>query len=185
MSARRPRAALIVIDVINGFDFPEAPALLREAMRAGPRIAALARRFRAARLPVVYANDNQGKWRSNFQQVVAACTHADAPGAALAQMLLPERQDYSVLKPQQSAFHDTPLEALLRDLRVREVVLTGLAGDGCVLASALDANMRKFALRVPSDCCASVTRGRNERALRVLRDSLHVSTARGESLRLG
>ena len=183
MPASRPRrAALVIVDVMNRFDFPEAPGLLRQARLAGPRIAALARRFRAARWPVVYANDNHGKWRSNFTQVVAACAHADAPGAALATLLMPEPSDYFVLKPEQSAFFATPMEDLMRSLRLRSVVLTGLAGDGCVLASALGANMRGFEVRVPSDCCASPTRARNERALAVLRDSLQISTARGASI---
>lgn len=182
MPARPRRAALIVIDVINRFDFPEAPGLLREALRAAPRIAALARRFRAARWPVVYANDNHGKWRSNFQQVIAACAHEGAPGAPLARALAPAPSDYFVLKPEQSAFFATPMEDLLRDLRVRDVVLAGLAGDGCVLATAVDANMRGFGVRVPSDCCASPTRARNQRVLAVLRDSLQIPTGRGASV---
>ena len=185
MPPKSKRAALIVIDVINRFDFPEAPGLLRQARRAGPRIAALARRFRAVRWPVIYANDNHGKWRSNFAQVVQACSHEGAPGAWLARLLAPERQDYFVLKPEQSAFFGTPMEDLLRDLRLREVVLTGIAGDGCVLATAVDANMRGFGVRVPSDCCASPTKLRNDRVLAVLRDSLQIPTARGASVPVG
>lgn len=183
--AKPRRAALIVIDVINRFDFPEAPGLLRQSRRAGPRIAALARRFRAARWPVIYANDNHGKWRSNFAQVVQACSHEGAPGAWLARLLAPEPQDYFVLKPEQSAFFATPMEDLLRDLRLREVVLAGIAGDGCVLATAVDANMRGFHVRVPSDCCASPTKARNDRVLAVLRDSLQIPTARGASVAVG
>lgn len=179
------RSALVIIDVINRFDFPEAPGLLRQARAAGPRIAALRRRFHAARWPVIYANDNHGKWRSNFARVVQACSHDGAPGAWLARLLAPEPQDYFVLKPEQSAFFRTPLEGLLRDLRLRRVVLAGLAGDGCVLASAIEANMHGFEVRVPADCCASASKARNERVLQVLRDSLQVSTARGASVPVG
>jgi nicotinamidase-related amidase len=179
------RSALIVIDVMNRFDFPQAPALLRQARPAGARIEALRQRYHAAGWPVIYANDNHGKWRSNFAKVVQACAHDGAPGAWLARLLEPTPQDYFVLKPEQSAFHDTPMEGLLRDLKIRRVVLAGLAGDGCVLATALDANMRGFEVRVPSDCCASPTRARNERALRVLRDSLQISTSRGAAVPVG
>jgi nicotinamidase-related amidase len=179
------RSALVIIDVINRFDFPEAPGLLRQARLAGPRIATLRRRYHAAGWPVIYANDNHGKWRSNFASVVQACSHEGAPGAWLARLLVPEPQDYFVLKPEQSAFFATPMEGLLRDLKIRRVVLAGLAGDGCVLATALDANMHGFEVRVPSDCCASATRARNDRMLRVLRDSLQISTARGASVPVG
>jgi len=180
-----PRAALVVIDVINRFDFPEAPGLLRQVRPVAPRIAALRRRFHAAGWPVIYANDNHGKWRSNFAQVVQACAREDAPGAWLAQALAPVAEDYFVLKPEQSAFFATPMEDLLRDMKLRHVVLTGIAGDGCVLATALDANMRGFGVRVPGDCCASPTAVRNRRALELLRDSLQISTARGASIRVG
>lgn len=182
---RTARAALVVIDVINRFDFPEAPGLLRQSRPMVPRIAALRRRFHGAGWPVVYANDNHGKWRSNFAQVVQACSHDAAPGAWMARALAPAPEDYFVLKPEQSAFFATPLDDLLRDLRIRRVVLAGIAGDGCVLASAIDANMRGFEVRVPADCCASPTAGRNARALAVLRDSLQISTARGASVPVG
>ena len=179
------RSALVIIDVINRFDFPEAPGLLRQARLAGPRIAALRRRYHAARWPVIYANDNHGKWRSNFAKVVQACAHDGAPGAWLARLLAPAPEDYFVLKPEQSAFFGTPLQGLLRDLRLRRVVLAGLAGDGCVLATAIEANMHGFEVRVPSDCCASASKARNQRVLQVLRDSLQVSTARGASVPVG
>ena len=186
MARPRPqRAALVVIDVMNRFDFPEAPGLLRQVRPVAPRIAALARRFRAARWPVIYANDNHGRWRSNFAQVIEACARPGAPGAWLAQQLLPEPNDYFVLKPEQSAFFATPMEDLLRDLRIRRVVLTGIAGDGCVLASALGAKMRDLDVRVPSDGCASATRARNARALALLRDSMQIATPRGASIDVG
>jgi nicotinamidase-related amidase len=59
--------ALVLIDVINDFDFPLAEALLRYALPAAKRIAALKERARRARIPAIYANDNFGQWRSDFR----------------------------------------------------------------------------------------------------------------------
>lgn len=183
MPMPKPRTALVLIDVIHPFDFVGGQRLLREAMQVAPAIGRLTRRARAARRPVIYANDNRGQWRSNFSQVVAACASPDARGADFVGPLAPAHDDYFVLKPQQSAFFATPLEDLLRDLKVRRLVLVGLAGDGCVLATAIDATMRDYEVLVPSDCIASLSATRTQRALSVLRHAWRVSTVRCSALR--
>ena len=60
----------------------------------------------------------------------------------MAQLLKPDDEDYFVLKPKQSAFYGTTLDTLLRSLGTTTVILTGIAGDNCVLFSANDAYMR-------------------------------------------
>lgn len=49
------------------------------------------------------------------------------------------------------------------------MILSGIAGDSCVLASAFDARMRGFAAIVPQDCTASNTAKRNRNAIAVMR----------------
>ena len=182
-STETSASALLLVDVINRMDFPEGPALLRQALRIADTLVRLKRRWQRARLPVVYANDNHGQWRSNFSQVVAACVADDAPGAAFVRQLRPDPDDYFVLKPQQSAFFASPLHDLLDHLRVRRLVIAGLAGDGCVLATAIDANMRGFHCHVPADCTASPTLDRNRRALRILKDAMRISVGASRTVR--
>lgn len=167
--ARKPHSALIIIDMINALDFPEGPRLLRQAIPAARRIALLKRRLKAAGIPAIYVNDNFTHWREDFGELVAICSQDDALGAPLARTLPPEQDDYSILKPQQSIFYNTPLEVLLRQLGAGTVVLTGIAGDACVLASAFDARMRNLDVVVPQDCTASVTAQRNRNAMAVLK----------------
>jgi nicotinamidase-related amidase len=176
------RAALLIIDMINPLDFPGADAMRTQALPAARAIARLKKRMKADGSPVVYVNDNFTHWLNDFRELVAICSQPDAPGAPLTRALAPEHDDYLVLKPKHSGFYATPLEVLLAQLEVRRVVVTGIAGDGCVLATALDAHMRDFEVAVPSDCCASMTRERNTRALALLRDSIHVDTRRGARL---
>ena len=83
-------------------------------------------------------------------------------------MLQPDAEDYFVLKPKQSAFYGTTLDTLLRGLRTRTVILTGIAGDNCVLFSANDAYMRDLKLFIPADCVASETSEQNDQALRLM-----------------
>ncbi len=151
----RSGQALILIDVINDFDFPRAELLLRYALPAAKRIAALKERIKRSRIPVIYANDNFGRWRSDFRQQIEHCMNR--PGRAIVEMLKPDDDDYFVLKPMHSAFFSTTLEVLLERLQVQRLVLTGFAADICVLYTANDAYMRDFNVAVPSDCVASET----------------------------
>ena len=177
------RTALLLIDVINPLDFPEADQLLQSALPAARRIAALTARARAAGLPVVYVNDNFGRWRSDFRQVVEACEQEDCKGRPIAQLLRPQDEDYFVLKPKHSGFFSSTLELLLAKLRARQVVLTGFAGNICVLFTANDAYMRDLELVVPRDCCASNTAHDNEHALTQMRTLLKAETAPSQALR--
>ena len=73
-----------------------------------------------------------------------------------------------MLKPKQSAFFGTTLDVLLRTLGTDTVILTGIAGDNCVLFSANDAYMRDLKLHIPADCVASNTERDNEYALKLM-----------------
>jgi len=165
---RSGRTALLLVDVISAFDFDGGDRLLRFARRAAPRVRALRDAFARREAPVVYCNDNFGQWRSDFRQVIERCVAPDARGSDVAQLLRPREDDYFVLKPKHSAFFATPLDVLLRCLEVRAIVICGFAGDGCVLATALDAHMRDYRVSVAGDATASQSLARNRRALRDL-----------------
>jgi nicotinamidase-related amidase len=63
-------------------------------------------------------------------------------------------------------------------------VLTGLAGNICVLFTAHDAYMRDYRLVVPADCVASETRRQNQQALRVMHTLLKADVTPSIRLRL-
>jgi nicotinamidase-related amidase len=158
-ASSKPGVALVLVDVINGFDFPGSKALVAAASRAAPRIETLAARARASGVPVIYVNDNFGKWRSDFEATVRAFTADDQPPPvrAIAERLRPRPSDYFVLKPQHSGFFGTSLDLLLEHLGARTLVIAGFAANLCVLFTANDAHMRGFHLAVPSDCTAANT----------------------------
>jgi nicotinamidase-related amidase len=156
--SRKKKDALVLIDVINDFDFPRAQSLLRCALPAAKRIARLKERARRARVPAIYANDNFGRWRSDFRQQITHCLKENRPGRSIVELLKPAEDDYFVLKPKHSGFFSTTLEVLLERLEVRRLILVGFAADICVLYTANDAYMRDFKVVVPSDCVASETK---------------------------
>ena len=165
---RRSAVALLLVDVINDMDFAGSESLVSFAEPMARRLQALKYRARAAGIPTIYINDNFGRWRSDFRSLVEHCTRDEVPGRDVARMLRPDPEDYFVLKPKQSAFYGTTLDTLLRSLGTKTVILTGMAGDNCVLFSANDAYMRDFTLFIPSDCVASETREQNEIALQLM-----------------
>jgi len=169
-------AALLIVDMVNPFDFDGADELRGPALRAARSILKLRDRFDRAGAPVVYVNDNFMHWQGEFRDLIASCLAEDAPGAAIARLLQPGPTHYYVLKPKHSGFHDTALEILLRKLGVRRLAITGIATDSCIVATAQDAHMREFALWIPSDCTAAETPARKRRALDLMVDSYRAST---------
>ena len=165
MSVPASGSALLLIDVINDLDFEGSKALVVQAEPMAARLGALKHRATAAGVPCIYINDNFGQWRSDFRQTVAHCTSRSSPGRRVSQRLRPTKRDYFVLKPKHSGFFDTTLDTLLEALRIRRVILTGIAGNICVLFTANDAYMREFKLFAPADCIVSNTPAENDYAL--------------------
>lgn len=172
----KSHAALLLIDVINALDFPEASQLLRHAVPMAERIAALKKRAKRNRVPTIYVNDNFGRWRSDFHAQVEHCLQDGVPGKPIVERLKPEANDYFVLKPKHSGFFSTTLDILLEYLGVEKVVLAGIATNICVLFTANDAYMRDFQLAVPSDCVASNSEEENRYALEQIRTILKADT---------
>ena len=162
------RTALLLVDVINDMDFEGSEPLVRCAEPMARRLHELKRRCRAAGIPTIYINDNFGKWRSDFRSLVEHCTNDPVPGREVARQLEPDDEDYFVLKPKNSAFFGTTLDTLLKNLGATTVILTGIAGDNCVLFSANDAYLRDYTLLIPCDCVVSNSRDENDAALRLM-----------------
>ena len=172
----KSKLAILLIDVINDLEFPEGDQLLRFALPMAQRIKALCERARQADIPIIFVNDNFGRWRSDFNAQVDHCLNDGVRGKAIAELLQPKKDDYFVLKPKHSGFFSTSLDILLDYLGVRTVVLTGVAANICVLFTANDAYMRDLHLIVPADCVASNTQELNDFALAQMRQILKADT---------
>ncbi|WP_369384772.1 cysteine hydrolase family protein [Halalkalibacter akibai] len=92
--------------------------------------------------------------------------------------------DYFILKPKYSGFFATPLDLLLDHLNVNTIILTGIAGDMCVQFTANDAYMRNYQLLIPSDCVASNSTEKNERALHTMKEVLKANTSASSQIEL-
>lgn len=177
--------AILLIDVINDFDFPEADQLLMHARPMAQRLSELKRHAKLKGIPSVYVNDNFGRWRSDFRSLVEHCLRPSCRGSEVVELLKPEPEDYFVLKPKHSGFYSTALDILLTYLEVETVIVTGIATNICVLFTANDAYMRDYNLVVPEDCVAANTAEATFHALTQMRDVLKADTTASTALMSG
>ena len=178
----KSEAALILIDVINDLEFDGAERLLKYALPMASALAEFKARAKAAGIPAIYANDNFGRWRSDFRSLVKHCVGKGTRGRPIVRQLQPEPDDYFVLKPKHSAFFQTNLDLLLKYLGVRTVILTGMASDICVLFTANDAYMRDLNVIVPSDCVAAESAEQNLVVLKLMERVLKAKVARADEI---
>ena len=162
----RAGTALLLIDVINDFEFEGGDELFELAMPVGEQIAQLKQRAKAAGIPAIYVNDNFGKWQSDLNKIVRHCLEDGVRGEPFVRLVLPDEDDYFVLKPKHSGFYCTSLDLLLTHLPAQNLILAGIAGNNCVLFTANDAYMRDFKLFIPRDCSVSESKEENDYALR-------------------
>lgn len=173
--------ALLLIDWINDFAFDGSQTLIEAARPAALAASRLKQRALEADVPCIYVNDNFGRWRASFDDMLQHCRTGNL-GADVFESLLPTDKDYFVLKPRHSGFFHTPLELLLDDLSVGTLVLTGLAGNICVLYTAHDAHMRDFRVVVAEDATASNTPEQNEFALRQIVEVVQGDVRRSDQI---
>ncbi|MFF7878298.1 cysteine hydrolase family protein [Streptomyces californicus] len=159
-------SALIVIDMINTYDHPDADLLVPSVRSALPPIERLIDRARSEHVPVVYANDNFGQWRSHHGEIIERTLAGK--NAELVEPVLPDDDSLFVVKARHSIFYETPLTYLLSQLGADHVVLCGQVTEQCVLYSALDAHIRHLSVTVPRDAVAHIHSDLADAALRMM-----------------
>ncbi|MFD3786865.1 isochorismatase family cysteine hydrolase [Streptomyces cyaneofuscatus] len=160
------KSALIVIDMINAYDHPDAELLVPSVRTALPQLTRLIGRARTENVPVIYANDNFGEWRSHHGELIE--TALAGKNAELVEPLLPDGDALFVVKARHSIFYETPLSHLLFQLGVDHVVLCGQVTEQCVLYSALDVHIRQLRVTVPEDAVAHIHEDLAQAALRMM-----------------
>jgi nicotinamidase-related amidase len=174
---------MLILDLISDYRFPDGPKVYKAALPMARKIAALKRRARKAGVPVIYVNDNFGRWRSDFSAVIDHCATSSAHGAAMVKLLGPAKDDYCILKPRHSGFFATALDTLLEYIGASRLVITGVSSNQCVLFTANDAYVREYALRIPRDCIAAPSSRETRFALQYFRSVLGADLRPSTSIR--
>ncbi len=149
-------SALLVIDMLNDFIADEGALVVPGARRIVPRIAEIITEARRQGVPVIYVTDSH---RDDDHEFKYWPPHAVSGtwGAQVVDELAPHPGDYMVPKRRYSAFFGTDLDNYLREMGVRNLYLTGVLTNICVYATALDASMRNYTVKVFRDAVASLS----------------------------
>jgi nicotinamidase-related amidase len=164
------KPALIIIDMINDFHFRHGKILAEKALNIIKPINELKTAFHEQDLPVIYVNDHYNLWKADLDTIMNHCRNPVSE--RILHEMHPSPDDYFLIKPKHSAFYGTALNTLLHQLGVNLLVMTGIAGNICVLFSANDAYMREYRLHIPHDCTASNDDHDNENALKMMENVL-------------
>jgi len=147
--------ALLVVDVINDFKHDDGERLLESFRERLPAMTGAIAAARAAAVPVVYVNDDHGRWDSDAPGLVRSTTDSGQGAAEIMRELAPSGGSYFLLKHRYSAFDHTALDLLLEQLDVERVILIGAATEGCVVQTAIDAREHGLKTTILADACAT------------------------------
>lgn len=177
------KTALLIIDMINDFNFNAGEALAKNTEKIIDSILKLKKSFNEKDMPVIYINDHYNLWQADFEKIMDYCSNETSE--EIIKKIAPEKnQDYFLIKPKHSAFYGTALHTLLQQLKVDTLILSGIAGNICVLFTANDAYMREYNLIIPEDFIASNDDEDNKYALTMMKNVLSAETRPSNALDL-
>ena len=170
------KCALIIIDMINDFKFAHGDLLLKHTKSIVKPILHIKETLKKQGAPIIYINDHYNLWQADFEKIIATCQHEQ--NTDIIEQIKPTNDDYFLIKPKHSAFYGTALQTLLHQLKIDTLILTGIAGNICVLFTANDAYMREYKIWAPEDAIASADIQDNQYALTMMNQVLKASTAK-------
>ncbi|MFN2748303.1 cysteine hydrolase family protein [Bacillus sp. z60-18] len=172
--------ALIIVDIINDFHFDMGHTLSKKTEEIADNILALKKHAEHINWPIIYINDHFGIWQADIAAIIKKCKNGKSEN--IIKQLAPTERDYFLIKPKHSAFYGTALETLLNELHINHLIITGIAGNICVLFTANDAYMREYKITIPRDCIASNHEKDNRYAVTMMENVLFANITTAQNL---
>jgi len=176
------KSALVVVDMINSYDHPDAEKLTKSVEQTLPKMVDLVKRAADEDVVTIYVNDNFGAWNSNREDLVEAALEGDYE--ELVEPIRPDKDTAFVVKARHAIFYQTPLEHLLRENDIERVVLVGQTTEQCILYSALDAYIRNFEVAIPRDAVAHIHEHLADAAFEMMELNMDADISDAESVEL-
>ncbi len=168
---RKPREALLVIDMLNDFCLEGAPLLVPSTAEVMPNIARELKRAREAGVPVIYVCDAHAQDDPEFRYWPPHAV-SGSDGARVVDELAPLPGDAVVTKATLSCFYKTRLEGLLMKARINQLTVTGCVTEICVLYAVFEGMTHGYGIRVVKDGVAGLIPEMHEFALRHMEEVL-------------
>lgn len=157
------QSAVLVIDMTN--DFLTGTLKNDRALKTVQPINDLIKRAYQQSLPVIYVSDAHYPVDHELK-IWGEHSMKGTWGSEIIPELAPQPGDYSLEKRTYSAFFETGLDSLLRDLKVDHLILTGVVTNICIQHSAADAYLRGYSVTVPTE----TTEALNDQAYQIALD---------------
>lgn len=175
----RDKAALLVVDMLDEFVKPQwTPYWVPEATRQAPRIRILQDACRRLKVPVINIGYETSLWGLNFPNALSHVPIGAGSSEFIGQIftelrfyheVAPQAEDLVLLKHAYSAFHNTELETVLRNLGRDTVIIAGTMTNYCCGATAREAYWHGFRVVFGSDVNSSDDEECQRAELRTLR----------------
>ncbi len=166
--------AVLVIDMLNAYEHPDADKLVPNVEPTVEPLADLIARTRKRDdADLIYVNDNYGDFTADHSGLVASALDGARPD--LVKPIVPDENCRFLMKVRHSAFYATSLGYLLNQLDAQRVILTGQVTEQCILYSALDAYVRHFEVVVARDCVAAIDNELGRAALTMMESNMRAS----------
>ncbi|HWF28136.1 MAG TPA: isochorismatase family cysteine hydrolase [Mycobacterium sp.] len=163
--------AVLVIDMMNSYQHPDAEELIPNVEKIIDPLADLVRRARKSDdVDLVYINDNYGDFTAQFSDIVRSALDGARPD--LIKPIVPSEDCRVLTKVRHSAFYATALAYLFGRLETKRLILTGQVTEQCILYTALDAYVRHFQVVVPTDAVAHIDPDLGAAALKMMEQNM-------------
>lgn len=138
-------------------DFVYGSLKSERAQSIVPNIKEVIEKARSSGIPVVYVNDSHLPGIDYELRLWGEHAVKGSGGSSVIDELKPDKNDFVIEKRRYSAFFETGLDLLLRELGVDTLVLTGIHTHVCVLHTAADAFFRGYNLVIVKDAVNAFT----------------------------
>lgn len=144
--------ALLVIDLQNDY-FPGGAFPLWNTEATLANIESAIGRARAKGIPVIHIQHV-----ANAAKGISPFFNAGTHGVEIHPRVLAAAPDAPVVvKEYADSFHGTTLEATLKGLGVRELLVCGMMTQNCVTHTAISRAAEHYAVKILPDCCTTVS----------------------------
>jgi nicotinamidase-related amidase len=177
-----PKTAVIIADMLNGYDHEDAEPLVESVKEQLPGIVELRDRAQESDALLVFVNDNHDAWEAGRQELIEKALAGEHP--ELVEPIAPRDPVPFIAKGRHSAFYQTALDHLLRSEDVERLVLAGQVTEQCILYTALDAYIRGYDMVVPPDAVAHIDGELARAALKMMESNMHAELTAVTDLKL-
>ncbi|MGI9860857.1 isochorismatase family cysteine hydrolase [Moorella naiadis] len=165
------KKALLIIDMQNDFVGPQPVMQCEGGREIIPSILELISNARQADIPIIHIIQEHRRQMADFgRELDVSPPHCleGTTGARIIEEIKVEPEDLIVIKRRFSGFLGTDLDLLLHGMQVDTLIIAGVATDGCIRATAVDAHQLGYHVHVIADCVAGAKQDSHQAALAYL-----------------